>query len=407
MRTFQCAAVAVAILAGCSNTPGSAGGSGGTSSNGGSGSGGKTGSGGSSALGGTTSTGGSSATGGSSSTGGNSASGGSISTGGTVARGGSSGTGGSAGAGGTKGPDGAAGGAGGRSDAGPGDVTGAGGKGTGGTAGDGGAATGGAGGNGGSTTDGGNKDLGGAGGAMDGGTGTFDPCPTNGDPCKVLPLGDSITYGINYGGGYRIKLFTHTSTDSKNVTFVGYDTGNPPDSTALSKLGNASSKWVGKHEGHSGWTIQQDDDLVTGKSTAVNSSGDGGTNYTGKKVVADFGPHIVLVHLGTNDLNLGQASGAPDRLGTLIDHIVADAPDALVVVAKIIPLPSQASGVTTFNNAIPGVVKQRADAGKNVIVVDQFTGIIANTDMDSVHPKESGYEKMAVVWYNAIKPYLH
>jgi len=244
--------------------------------------------------------------------------------------------------------------------------------------------------------DGGAPDLG-----SEAGSSTFDPCPATG-ACKVLALGDSITWGINYGGGYRIKLFTHTSTDQKNITFVGYDTGNPPDSTALAKLGSASAQWVNKHEGHSGWTIQQDDDLVTGKSTANND----GVNYTGKKVVADFGPNIVLVHLGTNDLNLGQASGAPDRLGTLIDHIVAAAPDALVVVAKIIPLPSQAAAVTTFNNAIPGVVQQRTSAGKHVIVVDQFSAL-TSSDMDQVHPFESGYEKMAVVWYNAIKPYLH
>jgi len=296
--------------------------------------------------------------------------------------------------------------------AGSGGATGAGGV-AGGTTGSGGAAGGGSTGTGGAAGAGGTTAAGGSSGAdggakdagsdlgSDTGSTTFDPCPATGD-CKILPLGDSITWGINYGGGYRIKLFTHTAADQKNVTFVGYDTGNPPTSTALSNLGSASSKWVGKHEGHSGWTIQQDDDLVTGKSTATND----GVNYTGKKVVADFGPNIVLVHLGTNDLNLGQASGAPERLGTLIDHIVADAPDALVVVAKIIPLPAQAAGVTTFNNAIPGVVQQRTSAGKHVIVVDQFSAL-TSSDMDTVHPYESGYEKMAVVWYNAIKPYLH
>ena len=318
--------------------------------------------------------------------------------------GGNSGTGGSTGSGGGSGTGGGPGTGGGSAIGGAG----AGGKtGTGGATNGGGATgTGGAAGAGGTTADGGSgtggaKDAG-ADLASDTGSTTFDPCPSNGDPCKVLPLGDSITWGINFGGGYRIKLFTHTTTDSKNITFVGYDTANPPDATALSKLGSSSSKWVGKHEGHSGWTIQQDDDLVTGKSTASND----GVSYTGKKVVADFGPHIVLVHLGTNDLNLGQASGAPDRLGKLIDDIVTNAPNALVVVAKIIPLPAQASAVTTFNNAIPGVVKQRADAGKHVIVVDQFSAL-TSSDMDQVHPFESGYEKMAVVWYNAIKSYLH
>jgi len=245
---------------------------------------------------------------------------------------------------------------------------------------------------------------GGSGGASggSGGGGSFDPCPAS-EPCKILPLGDSITWGINYGGGYRIKLFTHTSADNKKVTFVGYDTANPPNSAALSKLGNASSMWVGKHEGHSGWVIQEDDDLVTGKSTANNDS----VNYKGKKVVADFGPHIVLVHLGTNDMYKGP-NGAPDRLGTLIDHIVADAPNALVVVASIVPFPSGASAVTTFNKAVPGVVQQRASAGKHVIYVDMFAALTtADLGSDMVHPNEGGYEKMAVVWYNAIKPYLH
>jgi len=244
----------------------------------------------------------------------------------------------------------------------------------------------------------------GAGGAAAGGSGNagFNPCPVS-DPCKILPLGDSITWGINYGGGYRIKLFAHTSADNKKITFLGYDSANPPTSAALSALGTASSSWVGKHEGHSGWTIQQDDDLVTGKSTATND----GVNYSGKKVVADFHPHIVLIHLGTNDM-YQMPAGAPDRLGTLIDHVVADAPDALLVVASIIPFPSGASAVDTFNKAVPGVVKKRADAGKHVIFVDMFAALTKNDlGSDQVHPNEGGYEKMAVVWYNAIKPYLH
>ena len=245
--------------------------------------------------------------------------------------------------------------------------------------------------------------AGGSAGANTGGPpGTFDPCPAS-EPCKILPLGDSITWGINYGGGYRIKLFTHTSADNKKITFLGYDTANPPSAAVLSALGTASSSWVGKHEGHSGWTIQQDDDLVTGKSTATNDS----VNYKGKKVVADFSPNIVLIHLGTNDMYQTPA-GAPDRLGTLIDHVVADAPNALVVVSSIIPFPSGAAAVDTFNKAVPGVVKTRTDAGKHVIYVDMFAALkTSDLGSDMVHPNEGGYEKMAVVWYNAIKPYLH
>ena len=101
-------------------------------------------------------------------------------------------------------------------------------------------------------------------------------------------------------------------------------------------------------------------------------------------------------------------AGADTRLGTLIDHIVADAPNALVVVATIIPLPSTTGPVMTFNTAIPGVVQQRASAGKHVILVDQFKGFnTSDLGSDMVHPNEGGYEKMASVFYAAIKSYLH
>ncbi len=162
-------------------------------------------------------------------------------------------------------------------------------------------------------------------------------------------------------------------------------------------------KWTPNHEGHSGWTIQQDDELVLGTSTANNDN----VSYTGKKVVADTKPNIVLVHLGTNDFRGADIAGAPDRLGKLIDHVVADAPDALVVVASVIVYPGGGDAVKTFNDAVPGQVKTRADAGKHVIFVDMFPALTSSDLSDGVHPKEEGYDKMATVWYAGIKSYLH
>jgi lysophospholipase L1-like esterase len=360
---------------------------------------------------------GGSSSGGAIATGGGAASGsgGITSTGGTLATGGSPGSGGTTGVGGSGSPDGGGGagpGDGGRTSGGRGGRDGGGGTGgrtgtgatgggtsTGGATGDGGSDTGGRTGSGGTTgaggtggLDAGTGGLGGSTGGAGGTTGGFDPCPASG-VCKILPLGDSITWGVNYDGGYRVRLFSNAVTDKKNVTYVG-------------KLSNGPSTVSGvafpkNNEGHSGWTLQQIDDIVTGKSTD--------SNYNGKKMMVDQAPNIVLLHAGTNDTSRSP-TGMSDRLGTLIDDILADGPNVLLVVTTIIPIKQGSYGTVaeSFNQEVPAVVKKRIDAGKHVILVDMFKDF-PNDGLsgDGVHPNQTGYDWMAGVWYEAIKGYLH
>jgi lysophospholipase L1-like esterase len=119
----------------------------------------------------------------------------------------------------------------------------------------------------------------------------------------------------------------------------------------------------------------------------------------------DMMPHIVLLHIGTNDTYMS-FSGAPQRLGMLIDKLTTRAPNALIVVAKITPYPAQSNNVMMLNNAIPGLVQERAAMGKHVIMVDQFTGF-PNTELgDGIHPNAAGYVRMAGVWFAAIRDLL-
>jgi lysophospholipase L1-like esterase len=90
----------------------------------------------------------------------------------------------------------------------------------------------------------------------------------------------------------------------------------------------------------------------------------------------------------------------------LLEKLVMNAPDALIVVAKLTPLRSSAA-VTTYNDAIPSVVQERASAGKHIVLVDQFMGFPTSELGDGVHPNQQGYERMAGVWYNAIGKLLH
>lgn len=115
-------------------------------------------------------------------------------------------------------------------------------------------------------------------------------------------------------------------------------------------------------------------------------------------------PHIILLHIGTNDMR--NPNGAPARLATLVDQIVDGAPNALLVVAKIVPYPGASDAVNTFNAAIPDIVQDAADRGKHVIMVDQFMGFPSNELADGVHPSPAGYARMAGVWYAAISSYL-
>jgi lysophospholipase L1-like esterase len=227
---------------------------------------------------------------------------------------------------------------------------------------------------------GGSAGAGGAGGGgSGGGASTFSPCPESG-PCKILPLGDSITDGVGAsgGGGYRIELFSLALAAGKEITFVGGSVNGPQmvDGQPFPR----------NHEGHSGWTIQQIDDITPAPAL-------------------DGDPHIILLHIGTNDM-YQTPSGAPERLGTLLDQILEAAPDSLLVVAKIIPFPGASGAVGTFNNAIPPLVEARANAGKHIILVDQFTGYPTDQLPDGVHPNATGYEWMANTWYDAISSYL-
>jgi lysophospholipase L1-like esterase len=201
----------------------------------------------------------------------------------------------------------------------------------------------------------------------------------------VLPFGDSITFGVGSdaqgGGGYRVDLFSRAVMAAKKLTFVGTQMNGP---TTV-----AGMPFPQHHAGYSGYTIAQ----ITA------------TNLFNPEVAT--APHIVLLHIGTNDMLRSDGSTAPQRLATLLDDLITALPGSLIVVAKIIPLNSGMTQVTAYNSAIMPLVQQRIDAGKHVVLVDQNTGF-ASTDLgsDGVHPNVTGYQKMAGVWYAAISALL-
>jgi hypothetical protein len=256
------------------------------------------------------------------------------------------------------------------------------------------AATGGKGGAGGGSNGGGSTATGGAnasGGTTTGGSsGTYRPCPTNGSACKIMPFGDSITDGFGTAGSYRVELFRLAHQAGKNITFVGTGSNGPGMVDGVAFPPN--------HEGHSGFTI----DPTQSRS---------GISPLVPTVMPQFTPHIVLLMIGTNDaIDSYQLTAAPTRLGTLIDSIYAKLPDVLLVVAQ--PIPSQDDALNTrlqtYNAAIPGVVKARADAGKHILLVDMYAPFAAVSSYkttllkDTWHPNEAGDVILGGRWYSVL-----
>jgi lysophospholipase L1-like esterase len=244
---------------------------------------------------------------------------------------------------------------------------------------------------------GGQGGTGGGAAGAGGGTMAVMPCPTTGD-CKVMPVGDSITWKGYCDGAYRADLFKLALTDAKHMTFVGRQKDGPDNVT----VGGTTTPFPKNHEGYSGYTIDSGGGR-TGISTLIDAA------------LTTNPPHIVLLMIGTNDVdNNLSLSTAPDRLGALMDRITTGAPNALLVVAQIVPTQSATinTRVETYNSAIPGLVQSRVAAGKHIAMVDMYGAFVANpnyaTDLmtDRLHPNQAGCMVMAMTWYDGIKSYL-
>jgi len=196
-------------------------------------------------------------------------------------------------------------------------------------------------------------------------------------PLKVMPLGDSITWGMGTGG-YRSDLWQRFKADGRPVDFVGSQSDGP----AL--LGDKD------HEGHGGWRIDQISAQVQGWLTTSR-------------------PDVVLLMIGTNDViqNFDLAH-APARLSALIDKITATVPNANVFVSTITPLadPAQEARGKAFNATIPGIVAAKQAQGRHVHLVDQHGVMTAAELTDGIHPTNGGYSKMARRWYGTLNGLL-
>jgi len=209
----------------------------------------------------------------------------------------------------------------------------------------------------------------------------------------IMPLGDSITLGVN--GGYRNNLYTGLQQNNCGVSYVG--TLNDPNTHVADK----------DHDGHAGFAIG---DIASSVTAWLGSTQ----------------PNIVLLMIGTNDTAWWTNNDAAEigaRHSALIDQIRAARPNAWIFVGSIPPQSSvlihgkpDGNATTTsvdravlagqFNAVIRSNVAARIAAGQQVRFVD-VNSVLTTADLyDGIHPTEIAHAKVAQVFLDAVRAAL-
>jgi len=194
-------------------------------------------------------------------------------------------------------------------------------------------------------------------------------------PLRILPLGDSITWGYlsSDGNGYRQDLLK--MLDGTHVEYVGSQ-----------RSGNMTDNY---NEGHPGALISQ---IVGFANQSLPQR-----------------PNLILLMAGTNDMIKDvDPVNAPQRLGRLLDDCLAACPDAVIIAAQLTPTTNATAEafIDVFNSAIPGIIASRVGAGKKVMTVDMSAYVNTTELKDGLHPTDFGYNQMAIGWHDGIQQAL-
>jgi len=143
------------------------------------------------------------------------------------------------------------------------------------------------------------------------------------------------------------------------------------------------------NEGQNGWQVDDVADHITQWLQPVS-------------------PNIILLQIGTNDLEQGSSPQATaDRLSLLVTQIQMLAPKAHLYVASCTPVNKDNAPrlpltvLQDFNDLIPKIVKDHERLGHFIVFVDLYKRADLDTDdlgPDGEHPNDNGYEKIAEYW---------
>jgi hypothetical protein len=210
---------------------------------------------------------------------------------------------------------------------------------------------------------------------------------------RIMPIGDSLTIGAGPynppGGvisGYRLRLLQRLVEAGRDVRFVGSQHSGP---AILDDR---------HHEAYSGRSAIDPDptiaDLMQRPPLVTDQ-------------VARYRPNIVLMFLGTVNCVAPRSDALNGAYwyAWLIDGVASTAPSARIIVSTLggSTDPNVDALMVQFNSLIIPMLAARAARGINVRTVDLYPHLVKPDDFgDSIHFRQSGHDKLADLWHDAI-----
>ncbi len=239
---------------------------------------------------------------------------------------------------------------------------------------------------------------------------TVTPSQPSSDLGNIWFIGDSITQSNADGdsnGSPRKSHYSLLTAAGYNFTYTGHFTANID---GLPNTGStASTNLYHYHSGVSGSTIGNNSNGRTNMTNSIPQWWNSGR-------LASRKPNIVLIMLGTNDIDLNDdITNAPARMKNLINTILTQAGTSppSIFISQIPPNLGSATedqNVVTYNNGLSNIVSELKSEGKDVTLVDNYTPIKANTGLlmrDSLHTNAAGNSVLAQQWFNSIESHLN
>ena len=202
-------------------------------------------------------------------------------------------------------------------------------------------------------------------------------------PLRIMPIGDSITYGSSQRPGYRYPLQDIARQRNCSIDLVGSAVRFWADGPPTGRYANYDHH----HQSRGGRTVGQ----------ATNNA---------LPAVRNLRPDAVFIHLGTNDITKGvPLARSESELRRLVRGIRATRANTAIYVAAIPPPgPAHRAAANNWNNRVRSVVTSFQRQGAQIRLVDMARGWNHRTmTTDNIHPNAVGANRLATRFTDALQ----